>query len=187
MTEPAAIKPDTKDWTWVLGRPCQECGFDAADVDRRDLGRIVRDNAACWERVLAAPAAATRREQTVWSPTEYAAHVRDVHRIFGERLTQMLTDDNPRFANWDQDETAVAERYDLQLPDRVGPELVDAAARIAAAYDAVPDDAWQRPGMRSNGTTFTVETLGKYHLHDVVHHLWDVRWVHDDNRSSAGG
>ena len=29
--------------------------------------------------------------------------------------------------------------------------------------------------MRSNGTVFTVETLGRYHLHDVVHHLWDVR------------
>ena len=21
---------------------------------------------------------------------------------------------------------------------------------------------------------FTVETIGRYHLHDVVHHLWDV-------------
>ena len=23
------IVPDTKDWTWVLDRPCEECGFDA--------------------------------------------------------------------------------------------------------------------------------------------------------------
>lgn len=23
-----AITPDTKDWTWVLERPCPECGFD---------------------------------------------------------------------------------------------------------------------------------------------------------------
>jgi hypothetical protein len=22
------IVPDTKDWTWVLRRPCPECGFD---------------------------------------------------------------------------------------------------------------------------------------------------------------
>jgi hypothetical protein len=27
---------------------------------------------------------------------------------------------------------------------------------------------------RSNGDEFTVETLGRYHLHDVVHHLHDV-------------
>ena len=35
-------------------------------------------------------------------------------------------------------------------------------------------DQWQRTGRRSNGSAFTVETLGRYHLHDVVHHLWDV-------------
>ena len=26
------IVPDDKDWTWVLERPCPECGFDAATV-----------------------------------------------------------------------------------------------------------------------------------------------------------
>ena len=26
------ITPDTKDWTWVLERPCPECGFDPATV-----------------------------------------------------------------------------------------------------------------------------------------------------------
>ena len=24
-----SITPDTKDWTWVLERPCPECGFEA--------------------------------------------------------------------------------------------------------------------------------------------------------------
>jgi hypothetical protein len=28
--------------------------------------------------------------------------------------------------------------------------------------------------VRSNGSEFTVESLGRYHLHDVVHHLHDV-------------
>jgi hypothetical protein len=28
--------------------------------------------------------------------------------------------------------------------------------------------------VRSNGDEFTVESLGRYHLHDVVHHLHDV-------------
>jgi hypothetical protein len=39
----------------------------------------------------------------------------------------------------------------------------------------VPHDGWGRRGTRSNGDVFTVESLGRYHLHDVVHHLWDVR------------
>jgi hypothetical protein len=185
MSEPAPIEPDTKDWTWVLDRPCPECGFDAASVERSGLGAAIRANAEEWQQVLAAPEAARRPEPTVWSPTEYAAHVRDVHRVFGGRLALMLGRDEPTFANWDQDETALAERYDLQLPGDVGPELAEEADRVAAAYDGVPGDAWGRTGVRSNGSRFTVETLGSYHLHDVVHHLWDVRWVHEADRGGA--
>lgn len=183
--EPAPIEPDTKDWTWVLDRPCPECGFDASRVERSRIGAELRGNAEEWQQVLAAPDATRRPEPGTWSPTEYAAHVRDVHRIFAGRVALMLAEDDPRFANWDQDETALAERYDLQLPDQVGPELVEDAERVAALYDGTPDDAWGRTGTRSNGSRFTVESLGRYHLHDVVHHLADVRWVHAADRGGA--
>lgn len=185
MSEPTSIEPDTKDWTWVLERPCPECGFDATAVEPTGIGDVIRDNAERWQQVLATPDAATRPEPTVWSPTEYAAHVRDVHRTFGARVALMLGRDDPEFANWDQDETAVAERYDLQLPDQVAPELLEEAERAAAAYDGVEGESWQRRGRRSNGSEFTVDTLGRYHLHDVVHHLWDVRWVHEADRGGA--
>lgn len=33
----------------------------------------------------------------------------------------------------------------------------------------------ERPGYRSDGAAFTVASLARYHLHDVVHHTWDVR------------
>jgi hypothetical protein len=97
----------------------------------------------------------------------------------------MVGEDNPRFANWDQDETALTERYDLLLPAQVGPELLEEAARVASAYDSVDGDDWDRTGTRSNGSRFTVESLGRYHLHDIVHHLWDVRWVHGADRGGA--
>ena len=29
------IEPDTKDWTWVLDRPCPECGFPERLVPAR--------------------------------------------------------------------------------------------------------------------------------------------------------
>ena len=32
-----AIVPDDKNWTWVLARPCPDCGFEAAAVDVREL------------------------------------------------------------------------------------------------------------------------------------------------------
>ena len=98
----------------------------------------------------------------------------------------MLEEDDPTFANWDQDETAVDEAYDLQDPGEVGTALVERAAEVAAVYAAVGDDEWQRTGRRSNGSLFTVETIGLYHLHDVVHHLWDVTRSAEPSETPAG-
>ena len=158
----------------MLDSPCPECGFVAGDVDPGDLGRRFRENADGWPAVLAAPDAGRRPSDGVWSPVEYACHVRDVHRVFAARLRLMLEQDDPAFDNWDQDATAVDERYDLADPADVGPALVVAAGEVAALYDAVPVTDRGRTGRRSNGSAFTVTSLGRYHLHDVVHHLRDV-------------
>ena len=69
--------------------------------------------------MLARPDAARRPEPSTWSPLEYACHVRDVCRLFEQRLRLMLTQDAPTFDNWDQDETAVADRYGEQDPATV--------------------------------------------------------------------
>jgi len=45
-----AVPGDRKDWTWVLQRPCPECGFDSVAVDRSQVGAVLRDNAASWDR-----------------------------------------------------------------------------------------------------------------------------------------
>ena len=177
VIEPA-IEPDTKDWTWVLREPCPECGFVAAELSRSELGRLLRADAAGWVAVLSQPGATQRPDAHTWSPLEYACHVRDVHRIFGERLALMLDQDEPTFANWDQDVTAVEDRYDQQAPAVVGPELVEAAEAVAATYDGLrgaPEVTWERRGLRSNGSEFTVDSIARYHLHDVLHHSHDVR------------
>lgn len=169
------IEPDTKDWTWVITEQCPECEFDASAVAAGELARMIRENAEGWRRVLERPDPAVRPAGNVWSPLEYACHVRDVHRLFDQRVQLMLEEDDPQFDNWDQDVAAVEADYGSQDPAVVGPDLVAAAQAVAATYDSVADDQWQRPGRRSNGSAFTVETIGRYHLHDVVHHLWDVR------------
>jgi hypothetical protein len=173
-TGAVTIEPDTKDWTWVLARPCAECGFDAGRVRVEDLADLVHANTCGWYTALDGPDAAVRPSANVWSPLEYACHVRDVHRVFAERLTLMLERDDPKFANWDQDVTAVESRYAEQDPAVVSVELVEAAADVAAIYARVEGVQWQRPGRRSNGSVFTVETLGRYHLHDAEHHLHDI-------------
>ncbi len=169
-----AITPDTKDWTWVLDEPCPECGFTAGSFPAEQVGQRVRDDLPQWREVLARPDAGVRPNGEIWSATEYACHVRDVCDLFAERLRLILTEDDPQFANWDQDETAIEKDYAAQLAATVSEELVPAFTDVAAAFDAVPADAWERPGTRSNGSVFTARTLSQYFLHDLVHHLYDV-------------
>lgn len=169
------IEPDTKDWTWVLQQPCPECGYDAAAMEATAVADAVRRNAASWHVVLHRPDVRERPVPTTWSPLEYGCHVRDVFRLYDYRLGLMLDEDDPLYPNWDQDETAVASRYDEQDPATVADELGQCAEVIATHFDAVRDEQWQRRGRRSDGASFTVDSFARYFLHDVVHHLHDVR------------
>ena len=125
------------------------------------------------------PAVASRPQPDVWSPLEYGVHVRDVFRLFDQRLMLMLTEDDPLFANWDQDETARRERYGEQDPEVVADELEAAAGTMVGHITALRPDQLDRTGRRSDGSEFTVVTLLQYFLHDVVHHLWDVTGQQD--------
>ena len=169
-----AIIPDDKNWTWVLERPCGECGFDATSVDIRDMGDLIRSNVARWPALLEHEQVATRPSDDRWSALEYACHVRDVFRLYDARLRLMLDTEDPHFENWDQDVTAIEDRYDLQDPVTVSAELVDAGNAFAARWDAVQPEQLGRRGVRSDGAEFTVESFGVYFLHDPIHHLDDV-------------
>lgn len=169
-----SILPDEKDWTWVLREPCGECGFDPADVAPHAVAQLLRESLPAWEQVLQRPGVAQRPRPDVWSDLEYACHVRDVLVLFRERLALMLTSDDARFANWDQDATAVERRYAESDPAAVSAELVIAGEALAGAFEAVDGDQWHRTGLRSDGSTFTVATFAQYFWHDVAHHLVDV-------------
>ena len=168
---------DGKDWTWVLEAACPQCGFDASLVGRTEVGARLRAGLPTWRAVLGGGTAAVRPDPGTWSALEYACHVRDVQRVFAARLALMLAEHDPLFENWDQDETAVVQRYAEQDPAVVVEELVQATEQVAAAYDALDprdEQVWARAGRRSNGSVFTVDSLSRYHLHDVEHHVWDV-------------
>ncbi|GAC1412322.1 MAG: DinB family protein [Actinomycetota bacterium] len=168
------IIPDQKNWTWVLEKPCPECGLDVSSIDPRKVADMLRDNAAAWPAVLASPAATQRPDDATWSPVEYGAHVRDVFQLFATRLNLMLTQDDARFDNWDQNATAIEKRYAEQDPGIVAREIAESGNALADAFDAVTDEQWTRTGRRSDGATFTVDSFARYLIHDPVHHLHDV-------------
>jgi len=169
-----SIIPDSKDWTWVLRRPCPECGLDTGSFSREAIPAMVTANAESWQSVLGMPGVAERPRPDKWSPLEYGCHVRDVFRLFDYRLGLMITQDDPLFENWDQDASAVADGYASQDPASVAAQLAEAATAIADSFAAVSGDQWLRTGRRSDGAGFTVETFGRYFMHDPVHHLYDV-------------
>jgi hypothetical protein len=174
VTAPQTPEPDAKDWTWVLQRPCPECGFDAAAIARVDVPDQVRRSVATLRTAVLAPDSDMRPQPDVWSALEYGCHVRDVCIVFGTRLASMRNTHDPLFPNWDQDDTALAERYWEQDRARVADELAVEADRIATDFADVREDEWDRSGRRSNGSEFTIDTLARYFLHDVVHHVHDV-------------
>jgi hypothetical protein len=185
-TDAVHPEPDTKDWTWVLTRRCDQCGLSVGEIKPEEFAERAFVAAEEWVQILrSSPAVAARPQPDVWSPLEYGAHVRDVYRLFDGRLVQMLNDDTPTFANWDHDETALEERYGEQDPEVVADELESAAQRFVDRLHALLPDQYNRRGIRSDGAEFTVVTFIQYFLHDVIHHLWDVTGQQDATASLA--
>lgn len=172
MTPPVRPAPDTKDWTWAVRERCPDCGYDPTAVRRYEVPDRIRGYADAIARRLDGPEPTRRPQPTVWSPLEYACHARDVCELFGDRLELMLDVDDPVFANWDQDATALEDRYWAQKPAVVAGELRAAAGELADTFAEVTE--WDRPGRRSDGSEFTVDTFARYLLHDLAHHVWDV-------------
>jgi hypothetical protein len=176
ITDPGPAIPDDSDWTWVLSRPCPDCGFDAATLRPEDVAAHLRDAAGRYAAVLVRDDVHSRPATGVWSPLEYACHVRDVCDVMRGRIEQIIAGGGAvvRFANWDQDATANEKQYWRADPQVVEREVAHAFEAAAAAYDRPTEEQWQWQALRSNGSQFTARTLAQYFLHDVQHHLWDV-------------
>ena len=135
---------------------------------------MISANVERWLSVLSHPKVGLRPSEDVWSALEYGCHVRDVYRLYEQRLQMMLNEDGPTYPNWDQDATAVEERYGDQDPKEVATELAAAGNSLAALFDTVEGDRWERTGTRSDGARFTIESFARYLIHDPVHHIWDA-------------
>ena len=100
--------------------------------------------------------------------------MRDVYQRFSTRIGLMIDEDDPVFSSWDQDESAVAGRYDEQDPVVVVGELVAAAQAVASQLDCLTELDRARTGRRSDGATFSVGSISRYMVHDTIHHVADV-------------
>ena len=89
----------------------------------------------------------------------------------------MLTEDGPRYPNWDQDATAVADRYGEQDPAVVAAELGRGREASRPGSSRWPATSGRAPASAATAPQFTVETFARYFIHDPVHHLYDVTGI----------
>jgi hypothetical protein len=170
---PAPVPGDDRDWTFVIADGCDECGF--RPFEPSETAQRISDGTERWRAILDRPDVAGRPSEQVWSPLEYACHVRDMVRLLGERVKSMRDQEDPEFADWDGDAKAVELAYWAADPGTTWEDFERTTRRTVAVLDSVPSEDWDRTGHRSDGVEFTIASLGQYIGHEMEHHLHDVR------------
>jgi hypothetical protein len=157
---------------------CAECGFDYGTLPRTALAPSLVVSAAQHAARLTADDDALRHRPApdVWSPLEYACHVRDVLGVQRERMLRTQVEEEPSFSPMNREQRAVDEAYNEQDPDRVAEELREAGAAIAAVLDGLGDAGWARTGVYNFPATAVrdVDWIARHTLHELTHHLMDV-------------
>lgn len=173
MTRPPAQPPeDNTDWTRVIDLGCPECGF--VPLAPSLAGGWVAASVPLWQSRLAQSDANTRPEPVVWSPVEYAAHIRDLSAVFRDRIALVLEQDDPLLESWDQNQAALSGGYFELDPQDLSGQCATSLLELAGLLDGIAVDQWDRSARRGDGWIMTLEGLVNYYLHDLIHHLADV-------------
>jgi DNA segregation ATPase FtsK/SpoIIIE, S-DNA-T family len=159
---------------------CAECGFSYGGVITAEVPLALRHSAARYHEVLTArtdrDVLGRRPSPEVWSPIEYACHVRDVLLIQRDRAVLALVEDNPSFARMYRDERVTLMGYGEASPAQVADELSMAARLLATLYERIGPEQLARPCVYNFPAPMgrDVAWLGCHSLHEVMHHLWDI-------------
>jgi hypothetical protein len=160
---------------------CEECGFDdealgpeAVPAALRAFGRRYR---APLTRFLPGEDGddllRQRPEPDVWSALEYAAHLRDVLESYDRWVRQTLAEDRPVLEGPGPVEMAAERAYAQDDPGAVADALAANAERLATTFETVPDDGWNRVGVR-HGEERSVLLSARRAVHEGNHHLLDI-------------
>jgi hypothetical protein len=149
-------------------------------MDRALLGPALLRSAEEWRSFLVgADDAYLRRIPApgIFSPMQYGAHIRDIQRVYGDRILLMLREENPVFPQFNPDEDswgAFNETGVTVLAD----EIREQARRLADILAGLGPDDWSRTMIRDGGSdgvySFTVAGLACYAVHESRHHLLDA-------------
>ncbi len=94
-----------------------------------------------------------------WSAIEIACHLRDIDRIYAERVTKAAFSDRPSF--WMMDNARVSEKLGYQASEGA-PVLKEHRRRredLCSLLRALPHNLWQRTGLHPTRGEITIEKL----------------------------
>jgi len=179
---PAPFRPHVRLFEFVgydqLDDACPECGFTYTATRNEAVGWLLSDAQMFIDtfRAFDDEAARQRPLPDVWSPLEYACHVRDVLRVQRERVLLAQREEEPAFAPMRRDERAVEERYNEQDSHVVADEILDAATAFLGVLRALDDEGWMRTGIYNYPApqVRTVEWIAVHTVHELLHHRVDI-------------
>ena len=169
-------------WQWARAQTerCPQCGHHPAAMERDELGPALVEQAAAWSAFLAQADESSLRTNPapgIFSPIQYAAHVRDIQRVYGDRILLMLQEDDPVFAQFNPDEEAWNGYNELDRT-ALADDLDAQARRLAGILEGLEPADWSRTMTRDGGHDgvyqFTVAGLASYAVHESHHHLLDA-------------
>jgi hypothetical protein len=137
---------------------CDECGFDNSTMDNAALVDAIATFAAD-------PNLLTDRRPLpdVWSPREYAWHMREAFAFYEERIDLVLTSDRPQLEGRDFTVNPIPSR-----------EPVDSTHLVARLRALAPAE-WARVGLgSSDGSERDIRNLASRLAHECVHHGLDI-------------
>jgi len=135
------------------------------------------DEAAAWREFLTAAdlnCLRTSPAPGLWSPAQYAAHVRDMLGVFGDRILLAVAEDNPAVPWFEPGEDEWRHFNELP-PSDLATGIDHQARRLAGILDDRQADDWSRTAVRDGVDRFTVAGLACFVVHEAHHHLLDAK------------
>jgi DinB superfamily len=169
-------------WQWARAQTdqCPQCGLHPGAMEQAQLGGALLESAAAWRAFLVTADDTHLRVipgPGIFSPLQYGAHVRDIQRVYGDRILLMLREDSPVFPQFNPDEGEWDEFNRLGAED-LADGIEAEAQRLAGIFADLRPQDWSRTMIRDGGTDgvyeFTIAGLASYAVHESRHHLQDA-------------
>lgn len=160
-------------------RRCEECGY-VYDLSAVSLaGNDIRLDAAKFAELLTTTdrlMLVQRIRPDLWSPLEYACHVRDVLLVQRERVLLARRVPAPEAVSMGRDERVMHDGYAEQNPVEVAAEVTMAARLLANVLGRLDGADWELHLAYNwpERCERTLRWVASHTLHDVHHHLLDA-------------